>query len=112
MFIGKPFIVISTLDSMARKKMCALLHKYGVTVGCIAGSTSFINQDGKEIGVGVCCWYFGNMPGAKQGVVDFSFFDNSFCTPDVNVDVNDENDIDDEDEDEDEDDMGITKLFN
>ena len=97
---------------MARKKMCALLHKYGVTVGCIAGDTSFINQEGKEISVGVCCWYFGNMPGAKQGVVDFSFFDNSFCTPDVNVDVNDENDIDDEDEDEDEDDMGITKLFN
>ena len=107
MFIGKPFIVISTLDSMARKKMCALLHKYGVTVGCIAGDTSFINQDGKETSVGVCCWYFGNMPGAKPGVVDFSFFDNSFDTPDIIVVENDENELDDEEDD----DMGLIKMF-
>ena len=100
-YVGKPLVAISTLDSMARKKMCALLHKHGVTVGCIAGSTSFINEDGKLIGVGVCCWYFGNMLGAKPQVIDFSFLDDSF-------DTTDDNNLDDE---EDDDELGLSRLF-
>ena len=91
---------------MARKKMCSLLHKYGVTVGCIAGDTSFMNQNGKLVGVGVCCWYFGNMPGAKPQVVDFSFLADSFDDLNDTV-VNDDADDDEEDEDE----LGLSRLF-
>ena len=105
MSIGKPFVAISTLDSMARKKMCALLHKYGVTVGCIAGHTSFINQDGKLVSVGVCCWYFGNMPGSKPQIVDFSFLPDSFDKFDETTDMRD-------DDEEDENELGLTRLFN
>jgi len=105
---GNPFIVISSLDAMGRKNMGLLLHKYGVTVGCFAGSTSFINHRGKEISVGVCCWYFGNMDDAKPNEVRFKFFDDSFDA--LNINTNDSI-VNEEEEEEDDDAITLSNLF-
>ncbi len=88
---------------MGRKKLSALFLKYGVTVGCIAGSTSFINQDGNHVGVGVCCWYFINMPDARPDEIKFGFYNNT--VPDVDI----ENDNDDDDDDDES--FGLHQLF-
>jgi len=89
---------------MGRKKLSALFMKYGVTVGCIAGSTSFINQDGKSVGVGVCCWFVGNISNNTPGEIRFGMFG---CDGETVISDDVESD-DDEDEFED---FGLTKLF-
>jgi hypothetical protein len=79
--------------------------KYGVSVVCIAGTTSFIDHAGVKVGVGVCCWYFGNMKDAKTGVIQFGMFADTLD----HVIASEE--VDSDDDAEDEDDFGLTALF-
>ena len=88
--------------------MSALFNKFGVTVGCIAGKTSFINQDGREVTVGTCCWYIGNFKN-RAGVIDSFTYSDSYTSARLP-------DVDDEDatipeEEEENDDFGLSELF-
>ena len=75
--------------------------KYGVTVGCIAGDTSFINQDGRRVCVGVCCWFVGNISNNKAGEIRFGMFG---CDTVISDDL-------ESDDDEEFEDFGLSKLF-
>ena len=88
---------------MGRKKMSSLFLKFGITVGCIAGCTSFINKDGNKVGVGVCCWFFGKLPDAQANLINFGVYGDA-VDPDTFLDDN-------EDEEEDTEDFGLNKLF-
>ena len=91
---------LCTLECMGRKKTSALFLKFGVSVGCILGNSTFINSLGEKVSVGVCCWYFGNLPGSEPGKIRY-FVYNDNVDPDTNIEI----------EDEDEDDFGLRELF-
>ena len=84
---------------MGRKRLSSLFLKYGVTVCCIPGDSSFINALGAKVSVGVCCWYFGNLPGAEPNKIHYNVF-GDYYDPDSNDVIED-----------DEDDFGLQKLF-
>ena len=88
---------------MGRKKLSALFMKYGVTVGCIPGTTSFVDHKGVKVGVGVCCWYFGNMSDAKPDTIKFGMYS------DASVVVSEE--VESDDDGDDDEDFGLTTLF-
>ena len=84
---------------MGRKKTSSLFLKFGVTVGCIPGDSSFINALGDKVSVGVCCWYFGNLPANEPGTIRYGLY-GDYVDPDDYAVVE-----------EDEDDFGLRKLF-
>ena len=90
---------LCTLDCMGRKKTSSLFLKYGVIVGCITGDSSFINSEGAKVSVGVCCWYFGNLPEAVPNYI-------KYCVLSDYVDPESDDVIEDDEED-----FGLRKLF-
>ena len=91
---------------MGRKKLSALFMKYGVSVVCISGCTSFINHNGDKVGVGVCCWYYGNMKDAKPNTIHFGMMNDASSSVIVSDVVESDDDADDDK------DFGLVSLFN